>query len=289
MKGLLENNKLSIFIIIVSITAILALSFYSTNREKPKKTNYNYNIEKEKEIYSGAVSLDNIFNKLDISLKDEEINDFVASSSCYACMDTALVGAMFNEEISPEYKLIYTLNRATWQAFEIDEKTMSENYDYIVSVKRKTIEKLGKKIFKDFIIPKKLNKKYSYYGLKDLVCMEESCYYSYSTFGITGHVINGYESKIVDSNNGIKTAQAFYITYGTSIKENMELETLTADVTLSETIDSTPIAKYDSYVFKYETGPDTTNIFDEFSKYYQNIPTYEYYFDNNILSKVIKR
>lgn len=285
MKSLIENNKVSILIIFISLVAIIALAIYSSNRGKNEVSDNN-EITDEKEIYSGAVSLDSIFSNLDVSLTDEEIPDFIDSSSIPEVMHTNFIGAMLNEEISNEYKLVYILNRATWKAFDIEPTQMGNNYGYIVSVKKETINKLAKQVFSNFEIPKNLQKGYYYLGINDLVCMEESCYYTYTTFGITGHVINGYEVKTIYNDN-IATAQAIYIEYGTSVSLNDNLETLTTAVTLKDSYGGKKISSYQTYTFKYETSPDTTYIFDEFSQYYEDIPTYEYTFDNNnILLKV---
>lgn len=285
MKSLIENNKVSILIIFISIIAIIALAIYSSNRGKHELSDNN-EITDEKEIYSGAVSLDSIFSNLDISLTDEEIPDFIDSSSDPGVMHSKFIGAMLNEEISNEYKLIYTINRATWMAFDVNSTKMENNYGYIVSVKKDNLKKLATQIFTDFEIPETLQKGYYYLGINDLVCMEESCYYTYNTFGLTGHVFNGYEIKTIYNDN-IATAQALYIEYGTSTSLNDNLGTLTTSVTLKDSYDGKKISSYQNYTFKYETSPYTTYIFDEFSQYYEDIPTYEYTFDNNnVLLKV---
>lgn len=285
MKSLIENNKLSILIIFISLIAIVTLAIYSRNLGQHELSD-NEEITDEKEIYRGAVSLDSIFSNLDISLTDEEIPDFIDSSSISGVTHTKFIGAMLNEEISNEYKLIYTINRATWMAFNVDSTKMENNYGYIVSVKKDNLKKLATQIFTDFEIPENLQKGYYYLGINDLVCMKESCYYTYHTFGLTGHVFNGYEIKTIYNDN-IATAQALYIEYGTSISLNDNLEALTTSVTLKDSYDGKKISSYQSYTFKYETSPYTTYIFDEFSQYYEDIPTYEYTFDNNnVLLKV---
>lgn len=287
MKSLLENNKLSIIIIIISLLAITILAIYSNTRSLSDKKS-NYELIKEKDIYSGAVSLDSIFNKLDISLAPEEIPEFIDSSSCPTCMHNDLVGDMLNEQISDEFKLIYILNRATWKAFEVDENTMTDNYGFIVSVERNTIKKLAKQVFDSITIPQKLQDDYYYYGINDIVCMEESCYYTYTPFGLTGHVVDGYEVKTTFDGT-TATVNAIYIEYGQTKNENIELETLTTSVKLKDYHEGKTINEYEEYTFKYETSETSTNIYDEFSKYYTAIPTYEYKFENNILKSIIKK
>lgn len=285
MKSLIENKKLSLIIIIISIIAMITLTIYSNNRIKSKEPNNN-ETSNEKETPNGEISLDSIFNNLDISLSTEEIPDFIDSSSVPETMNNQFIGAMLNEKISNEYKLIYTINRATWKAFDKDYSTMENNYGNTISIKTDTIKKLASQIFSDFEMPEELPKDYHYQGIYNLVCTEESCYYTYEIFCLINIVNTGYKIKTTYNNN-IATSQAIYIEYNSLVSVNDESDTLTADITLKNSYNGNTISSYENYTFKKETSPYTTYIFDEFSQYYEKIPTFEYTFDNsNVLLKV---
>ena len=70
--------------------------------------------------------LDQIFKKLIFTQDNEAKLDLIDSSSCPNCMSENLLGAMINENISDEYKLVYTLSKATWQAFDEEYDLMEE-------------------------------------------------------------------------------------------------------------------------------------------------------------------
>ncbi len=288
MKALFNNNKLSIIIIFISIITISVLALYSNSKIDTTNTQKNYELEKEKEIYSAAYSLDSIFANLNISLKQTEIKDFIDSSSCVNCMHDNLVGDMLSDNISNEFKLAYTLNRATWAAFDEKEEVMSENYGYVVSVKRSTIKKLAKQIFDDIEVPKSISKKYYYYGVNDIVCMEESCYYSYSPWGLTGEVIDGYELK-TEINKNVATTSFIYAEYGDNLTSNDVLNTLTGNITLKEEHNGLTVKQLSNYTFKKDMDAQDVNIYNEFSQYYKNSPTYIYTFENMVLKKVEKK
>ena len=284
-----KNKVLVISIIFLCLLVIFLYLYNSHKKTTPVETPVTETEEYEEiTIYSGATPLDSIFENIDISLNTEEIPSFLDSSSIPSCMQSTLVGAMFKDEISNEYKIIYSVNRATWIAFNYDETTMSENYGYIVSLKKETVEKLVKQIFKDVTIPEKFTTKYSYYGIEDFICKKDNCYYTYIPFGITGDVITGYETKTTIIDN-IATLNYFYIQYGNSLTTNEEIGTITTNISLSNTHTSKELISLKEYTFYPETSPDSTIIFDTFSPYFESLPTYEYTFDeNNVLISVKK-
>lgn len=281
-----KSNTIIILIVFICIF-ISILGIYHLSKTTFEATAITSSSEEEYEevtIYSSATPLDSVYEKLDISLSTEEIPEFLDSSSCTKCMGNNLLGSMFNENISNEYKIMYIINRATSMAFSYDEETMSSNYGYIVSLKKTTIEKLARQIFNDIAIPEKYSNKYNYYTIEDFTCKKENCYYNYVPFKLTNPVITGYETKTYFKNN-IATLNYFYIKYNEKIEVNNELGTIKTNIYLYDEYNGQEITKFEDYTFYSES----TNIFDTFSSFYESLPTYEYTFnEKNVLISVKK-
>lgn len=232
--------------------------------------------------------LDIIFKKIVFTQNNEAKLDLIDSSSCPKCMSDNLLGAMINENISDEYKLIYTLSKATWQAFDEEYNLMESNYNNKVTVKKETIEKLANQIFAEFKFPTSIAKDTWYYGIYDITCTTETCSYSYSTFGAIGVMDEGYLIKTNETINLIE-AQVIYL----------EVE----DVKMSETNDNKVVGNFKLYqkhnseliteLKDFEMEPSSseyeTKEYDTFSPYFSKIDTYKYGFDKeNRLKSVTK-
>lgn len=279
----MKEKKRIIFTILVLILVIGVAAIYdSWNIKKSPSTKEEQEVP-EKEIYRGATSIDEVMSQVELKIDENTKKELIESSSCKACMSSDLVGAMFNESISEKYKLLYVLNESTFAAFDYDYEFMTENYDFIVSVKKETIEKLGKTIFKEFTIPEKIEENTWYMGISHVDCPNDTCYYQYNTFGLTGSLLEGYETNLQIEGNKI-IAKTIYIEYQeTSQKDE---EGITANVIVKDRYQGTTKKEWKDYTFPYQ---EELNLYDVFSKDIENPETYIYEFnENNRLVSVTK-
>lgn len=281
------KRKLSIILIIIIILVFL-VNTYNILKLNNELTYSSSIVEPEYEevtIYSSATPLDDIYEKLDISLSINEIPTFLDSSSCTDCMDLSLLGAIFTEKIPEEYKIIYAVSRATSKAFTNNKETMSDNYGYLVSLKKSTIILLAKQIFKEVTIPDNYSTKYNYYNIENFVCKKDTCYYNYIPFTKDITFMNGYKTKIIVQNN-LAILNYLYINYN-HITEEQNI--LNSNIYLYDTYNGKEIEKVENYTFYNTSNLNNQNIFNIFSHYYDYLPSYEYTFnENNILISVKK-
>ncbi len=283
----MSKRKLSI-ILIIFIILVFLINTYSILKLNNELSYSSSIVEPEYEevtIYSSATPLDDIYEKLDISLSTNEISTFLDSSSCTECMDLSLLGALFTENISDEYKIIYTVSRATSVSFTTNKKTMSDNYGYLVSLKKSTILSLAKQIFKEVTISDDHSTKYNYYNIENFICKKDTCYFNYIPFTKDTTFLDGYKTTTIIQNN-TATLKYLYIKF---IQSTNEQNFLNSQIYLYDSYNGNEIEKIENYTFYDATSLSNQNIFYMFSSYYDYLPSYEYTFNkNNILISVKK-
>ena len=233
--------------------------------------------------------LDQIFKKLVFTQDNEAKLDLIDSSSCPNCMSENLLGAMINENISDEYKLVYTLSKATWQAFDEEYDLMESNYNNKVTIKKETIEKLANQIFADFKFPTSITKDTWYYGIYDITCTTETCSYSYSTFGAIGVMREGYLLKTNETINLIE-AQVIYLEVEDAKMSETDDNKVVGNFKLYQTHNGVLVTELKDFEIEPSSSEHDTKEFDTFSKYFSKIDTYKYGFDKeNRLKTVTKK
>lgn len=292
----MKENKKAILFLIIGILIGLIIGIITSNvitKDSPKTDTKEEQKNDEPEIKEDeedkTITFDNLFASMDISLNDDEILDFINSTSTSGFQSDNLTGNMFQEEISNEFKVIYTISRATWKAFDENETFMASNYGTKVNLKKSTIEKLAKQIFTDVTLPAEITKDSKYGGIFDISCSEDICTYSYTTFGLVAPVISGFEAPLTKEGNSYKV-KPIYIEYEkiTPLDDN---DDIMADIILKDRHDGKIIKTLKQQKLSaIENKEDSRNpYYNSLSKYYTNIPTYTYEFnEENVLLSVKK-
>lgn len=290
----MKENKKAILFLIIGILIGLIIGIITSNvitKESPKPDTKEEQKNDEPEIKEEeddkTITFDNLFASMDISLNDDEIIDFIHSTSTSEFQSDNLTGNMFQEEISDEFKVIYTISRATWKAFDVNETFMASNYGTKVNLKKSTIEKLAKQVFNDVTIPEKITKDSKYGGIYDISCSEDNCTYSYTTFGLVAPVLSGYEAPLTKEGNNY-IVKPIFIEYENETDSNNEI---IADIILKDRHDGKVIKTLKQQKLStLESEEEPRNpYYNSLSKYYTNLPTYTYEFnEENVLLSVKK-
>lgn len=287
-----ENKKIICFLVIGILlgfvagllTTNLITSMKNDDTKIEEKTEESK--ENEQNYKENVIALDDILLNRDIHLSEEEIYDFIHSSSNLSGWQSEnLDGAMFNETISDEYKLFYTLNRIFSSIYNESGSYSGE----LVSIRKDTIEQLAKQIFKDFKFPEKITKDAWYAGTHDVTCDDTKCVFIANTFSILGPAQSGYEGPITKEDNKY-IVKPICIEFENDKYLDNEDDVLT-DIILKDkhngkTIKILKQQKLNSL----ENKEDERNLYyNALSKYYTNIETYTYEFnEENVLLSVKK-
>lgn len=294
-----ENKKIICFLVIgillgfvaglLTTNLITSMQTEDTNAEE-KKGETQKEVTKSNEgnskIEEKVIAIDELALKYGVKLNDEEIYDFIHSSSNLSGWQSDnLDGAMFNETISDEYKLFYTLSRIFSSIYNESGSYSGE----LVSIRKDTIEQLAKQIFADFKFPEKITKDAWYAGTHDVICDDTKCVFIANTFSILGPAQSGYEGPITKEDNKY-IVKPICVEFENDKYLDNEDDVL-ADIILKDkhngkTIKILKQQKLNSL----ENKEDERNLYyNALSKYYTNIETYTYEFnEENVLLSVKK-
>lgn len=265
--------------LITEFKSIINTEEKSKEETKEKDTNTIDNNET-------ITALDDLVLKNDIHLKEEEIYDFIHSSSNLSGWQSEnFNGAMFNEEISNEFKLFYTLNRVFGYVYQTNDIYSGE----LVSLKKDTIEILAKQLFLEYEFPEKITKDAWYAGTHDVICDDTKCVFISDTFSILGPAQNEYEGPITKEDTK-------YIVRPICIEfENEKFldneDDMLVDIVLKDRHNGNTIKTLEQQkLSSIENEEDERNLYyKSLSKYYTNIDTYTYEFnEDNVLVSVKK-
>ncbi len=230
-------------------------------------------------------NIDAYFSNLNIKYNDDELNQLINTSSYKEAVSDNFIGAMFATNISDEYKLYVTLNRAINIATKTESEYTEAIYNNDIKLNKETIEKLGKQIFQDFKIPEKISKDSRVYGVTSFTCDGNICTFDFSTFGLQGPTPNGYVTeKIVKKDNKV-TVTPIYAEYEyEAIEPDKESP---VNITIKESINGKVIKELKNHKINIFNSED---IHNSLKQYNPNRTTYTYHFnDNNVLIKVDKK
>ncbi len=286
-------NVKTIIIIAIGIIAFIAgiiVGFNSVNKDenkdKPKEEikeeEKNESEEKEEER-----KIEKLFLDLDIHLKDEELDGFITSSSNAQASSENLIGAMFNTNITDEYKLVYILSRTTWLAFDENYDLMESRYNTKVTLKKTTIEKLAKQVFNEFAFPTNLSKSNWMGGITEISCNDKECTYLYSTFGIISLDYKGYMTNKIEKKDNKVVVSPIYVNYSCEEILDDTNNKIKGNVILKDNYNGTLIKELNNHTFNTNMDENDNREYEEFSKYYSNITKYTYIFnEENVLLSI---
>ncbi len=269
---MINDSKIKISIIVFIILIVAMLTYNYATKEKPKDLD---NEKRISEISKENNEYDDLINKLEYKLTSEDKMDLINSSSCKKCMSEELLGSMFTINIPSRFKMMYVLKRITYDAFELDENYMIDNYGTPVTLKRSTIEKYGKVFFDNFEIPSSKLTNVHYYGINNVTCDLDNCSYTYETFGLVDLLTDGYEIKYTEENN-TSIVNTIYLEYSnfTSITD----ETVTATVSVKASHTGVELKPANVYNLKLKEGKYDPVIFNTVTANSQTLSTYKYVF-----------
>lgn len=231
-------------------------------------------------------NMDEYLEQIDFVVASDTRKDLINSTNCIECSSSAIHGEMFKEDISDNYKLLYTVHEM-WGYLE-DNYEKIENYQPLygdVTISEKVLLSNAKKIFKDVEIPTYFDTNLFYMGTSALTCNNGTCTFNQTTFGLTGvSPFFGYETKIEQYGNDFKVQQIYL--EDEYIEFDEEKNKYIFNIKLYDTKGGNLIKELNEYEIDLDKQVDAIS---EFSQYYNEINTYIFKFDeNNTLIEVEK-
>ena len=230
--------------------------------------------------------LDSYIAKANFKVTKEDRETLINSTNCSMCLTSSLYGEMYKDEISNNYKLLYTVHEL-WSLTYNEISDTDNHMDWFgdVTISETILLENAKKIFDKVELPPSFNKDLFYMGTSGLVCTNGICTFNQSTFGATGiSPFSGYENKLTTEGNNIKVEQLYiedeYVNY------NEENDTYIFDIKLYDKKGGNLIKEFKSYEIDLNGEFDP---YETFFIYYDKVQTYIYKFDdNNKLLEVTK-
>lgn len=276
-----KNNKKTviIFAIFFTIGAFIGVSFFNTtyganwyNEEPTSKTN---NSETQKEQTDISKEIDTLFQtNTSINLED------IISSSNYGYGNDYL-GAMYQETIKDEYKVLYAVNSKLTNPIYVGEhyyerfdtyicslygyKTDSECMeiqDITFQISLQTLNNLVSKIFADTTISNNF-KASTYNDINSITCQNDICSISITT-AFRGKSYKNYLSNITNIENSEETG---YRTYQVSTIYSAPLNDDVETIGLYETENSSLLTTVSKNVFQSMSFEDIEKLTNTSKKY----------------------
>lgn len=170
-----------------------------TETNDDNETNEDVTTTEENKIFN----IDKLLEKTKIEVTKEDRIDLINSSNCNGAMNEKYVGEMFREEISDEYKLLYTLSAITSEVSNQYYEESSDMWGNTITISKTNLLKYAHLYFKDVTIPESIDANLYYRGVSELNCNFEKCTFNVTTFGLTGYQ-SEYVTKITDSDEKIQ-------------------------------------------------------------------------------------
>ncbi len=292
-----ENKTLKI--IIYTIMIIIAIGgpiiAYNTkveehlieHQDKPEYDEYDddryydddYYDDEYYEEEESVVNLDKYLDKYTYKVTENDKLKLINVTNIRNCMSEEIYGEMFKENISNEFKLLYTLNELIrFVGAETEEAAIAGE----VTISRSVLLENARKIFYNVEIPQVFNTKLYFFGTFNLSCNSTTCTFNQETFGATGITpIDGYETKIVNntSSTGIIHIKKIYVDEE-FIDYNDETSIYTFNAKLYNNHNGELLKTIENYELDL-SNPETINVYDLFSPHYEKINEYVYSFDDN--------
>lgn len=202
--------------------------------------------------------------------KESRLN-LISSTDCEQCMSEAIIGEMYKNDISDNYKLIYTANQLIRH---LDDKQAEGLYG-LITIEEETLLANAKKIFKEVKIPNSFNNNLFYFGTYGLTCEKNLCSFTQETFGALGVTpIIGYATKTNEEDNTIEVDK-IYVKEG-NIDYDPETDMAILDVELYNDYKGVLIKELKEYRLDLSKEID---VYEAFSPYYESIDKHLFIFD----------
>lgn len=237
--------------------------------------------------FPNHTDIDKIIQNNNFQINNEDKINLINSSNTKGYMSDEFLGEMFKEKISNEYKLYYTISF-------LHQKMNEESLYYYGNtsnkkIKKETLLKYAKMLFDEVDIPENINKNLHYKFNYNLTCYQEICTYNSEVTGLTGTVLDGYETNIHDKETE-SIVDVFYIEYNNSNIDENDSNFLHTNIIIKDKHNGKTITTLENY--KLQVGFDTeeeaneNSLFNELSKNIEESPRYIFKFDdkNTLLS-----
>ena len=216
--------------------------------------------------------LDPLLEKTPYKVTDQDRLYLIDSTNCNICMSESLVGEMFKEEISDNFKLLYTAHKLVRH---LEDNNIGGIYG-LITIDQDTLLEYANKIFPSTSIPKKFDKDVYYLGTKSLTCSSGTCTFIQETFGITGiSQFKGYETNTTIEGSQIKANTVYIVDEFIEYRE--EDDKYIFNIKIYDKKDGKLIKE----IKKYEEKDDYVDAYKEFELNTKDLTIYSYTFDNN--------
>ena len=242
--------------------------------------------EKDPE-FPNHIDIDAALKNLKIEVTNEDKFKLISSSNVQGYMSDQFLGEMYKEQISDQYKLLYTISF-------LHKKMNEASIDYYgdnaaKKIKKETLLNYAKMLFNEVNIPSNLDNSLHYAFNANLTCYQEICTYTSEVTGITAPISNGYEVNTYDRGDQI-IVDAFYVEYNNEEFKDYDYNYIYADITLKDKYNGKELKNLTNYKLQISSDTeelDDNHIFLTLASELDEIPRYTFKFnDKNVLLSV---
>lgn len=242
--------------------------------------------EKDPE-FPNHIDIDAALKNLKIEVTNEDKFNLISSSNVQGYMSDQFLGEMYKEQISDQYKLLYTISF-------LHNKMNEASIDYYgdnaaKKIKKETLLNYAKMLFNEVNIPSNLDNSLHYAFNANLTCYQEICTYTSEVTGITAPISNGYEVNTYDRGDQI-IVDAFYVEYNNEEFKDYDYNYIYADITLKDKYNGKELKTLTNYKLQISSDTeelDDNHIFLTLGSELDEIPRYTFKFnDKNVLLSV---
>lgn len=242
--------------------------------------------EKDPE-FPNHIDIDAALKNLKIEVTNEDKFNLISSSNVQGYMSDQFLGEMYKEQISDQYKLLYTIS---FLHGKMNEASIDYYGDSAAKkIKKETLLNYAKMLFNEVNIPSNLDNSLHYAFNANLTCYQEICTYTSEVTGITAPISNGYEVNTYDRGDQI-IVDAFYVEYNNEEFKDYDYNYIYADITLKDKYNGKELKKLTNYKLQISSDTeelDDNHIFLALGSELDEIPRYTFKFnDKNVLLSV---
>lgn len=242
--------------------------------------------EKDPE-FPNHIDIDAALKNLKIEVTNEDKFNLISSSNVQGYMSDQFLGEMYKEQISDQYKLLYTISFLHGKMNEASVDYYGDNA--AKKIKKETLLNYAKMLFNEVNIPSNLDNSLHYAFNANLTCYQEICTYTSEVTGITAPISNGYEVNTYDRGDQI-IVDAFYVEYNNEEFKDDDYNYIYADITLKDKYNGKELKKLTNYKLQISSDTeelDDNHIFLTLGSELDEIPRYTFKFnDKNVLLSV---
>ena len=234
----------------------------------------------EPEANEKALEIDDIVKDVTLNPTEEDVYTLLSASNSSMSVSEDLLGIMYSEKDLSDFISLYVIEYLFDIATDLDYDKVVMNNDSKLSIKRTTLEKLGKKLYANYHTPTTKIEGY-YEGISNIECDEATCVFDWEIWGYVGPGESHYRSNTIsEKKSGKNTVITIEILYE-------EIEVIDNE---EEVLESSTIRKRHDSTEKKDIGVQYENHnFDYYKKHLSSTEKYQYTFDQNNTLISIKR